>query len=90
METTSEEGTRVYDREEEYLAAQRAAVESLQIGRDTLEQSQVQGEQLSRSEALADETQYKLDKAGRILRGMTWSGWPTRLPEGRDRPRPTR
>jgi ElaB/YqjD/DUF883 family membrane-anchored ribosome-binding protein len=75
METTSEEGTRVYDREEEYLAAQRAAVESLQIGRDTLEQSQVQGEQLSRSEALADETQYKLDKAGRILRGMTWSGW---------------
>ena len=62
-------------REEEYLSAKRAAVEAIQVGRTTLEQSELQQEQLERAEALADETQYKLDKAGRILRGMTWSGW---------------
>lgn len=61
--------------EEDCLNAQRAAVETLHIGRATLEQVHQQGEQLDRAEAIADETQYSLDKAGRILRGMTWSGW---------------
>jgi hypothetical protein len=56
-------------------AAQRAIVESVEIGRATLEQTQVQGEQLDRVDAIADETQFKLDKAARMLRGMTWSGW---------------
>ena len=55
--------------------AQRAAVETLHIGRATLEQVHQQGEQLDRVESIADETEYRLDKAGRILRGMTWSGW---------------
>ncbi|GAX24408.1 hypothetical protein FisN_4Lh543 [Fistulifera solaris] len=55
--------------------AQTAAVETLHIGRATLEQVHQQREQLDRAESIADETQYILDKAGRILRGMTWSGW---------------
>ena len=63
------------NREEEYLAAQRAGVEALHIGRATLTQAEQQGEQLDRANALADETDYKLDKATRVLRGMTWSGW---------------
>ncbi|GAX25973.1 hypothetical protein FisN_4Hh543 [Fistulifera solaris] len=61
--------------EEDCQNAQRAAVETLHIGRATLEQVHQQGEQLDRAESIADETQYRLDKAGRILRGMTWSGW---------------
>lgn len=61
--------------DEEYLSAQRAAVESIQIGRATLEVVAQQGEQLDRAESIADETQYHLDKAARLLRGMTWSGW---------------
>lgn len=61
--------------EEECRDAQRAAVETLHIGRATLEQVHQQGEQLNRAESIADETQYTLDKAGRLLRGMTWSGW---------------
>ncbi|KAL3927246.1 MAG: hypothetical protein SGARI_005375 [Bacillariaceae sp.] len=24
---------------------------------------------------MADETEYKLDKANRLLKGMTWAGW---------------
>ena len=63
------------DRREEYLAAQRAAVEAVHVGRETLNRSVQQGEQLSRAENMAEETEYKLDRAGRILRGMTWSGW---------------
>lgn len=61
--------------EEDCQNAQRAAVETLHIGRATLLQTHQQGEQLDRVESIADETQYRLDKAGRILRGMTWSGW---------------
>ena len=62
-------------RQEEYRAAQRAAVESIMVGRATAETVQHQGEQLQRAENIADETQYKLDKATRLLKGMTWSGW---------------
>ena len=64
-----------YNRDEEYLSAQRAAHESLEIGRATLAQAQQQHEQLERASAIADDTNYTLDKAGRVLRGMTWSGW---------------
>jgi len=64
-----------HERQEEYLAAQRAAVEAVYVGRETLQRSVEQGEQLRRAETLGGETQYKLDKAGRVLRGMTWSGW---------------
>ena len=60
---------------EEYLAAQRAGIEALHIGRATLTQAQQQGEQLDRAQTLADETDYKLQRAARVLRGMTWSGW---------------
>lgn len=61
--------------EEEYLSAQRAAIEAIHVGRATLEEASKQGEQLNRAESAADETQYSLDKATRLLRGMTWSGW---------------
>jgi hypothetical protein len=61
--------------DEECLSAQRAGVEAVFVGRETLEAAVQQGEQLENAEQMADETQHKLDKAGRILRGMTWSGW---------------
>lgn len=64
-----------YDQEEEYLSAQRAGVEAIMIGRETAATAAQQGEQLRRAEQLADKSQYDLDKAGRILRGMTWTGW---------------
>jgi len=60
---------------ESYYDAQRAGAEAIDVGRATLEQASRQGEQLDRTESMADETQYTLDKAGRLLRGMTWSGW---------------
>lgn len=60
---------------EEYLAARRAGAEAVLIGQETLEEAVRQGEQLENAERMADETGYKLDKAGRVLRGMTWSGW---------------
>jgi len=61
--------------DDEYIDAQRATVEAVHIGRETLAQASRQGEQLDRAESIADDTQYTLDKAGRVLRGMTWSGW---------------
>jgi hypothetical protein len=64
-----------YDRDVEYSSAQRAAAEAIQVGRETLEAAVRQGEQLKNAESMADETEYKLDKANRLLRGMTWSGW---------------
>lgn len=64
-----------YDRQEEYLAAQRAAVESVMIGRETLEAAIRQGEQLQNATNLAVETEYKLDRAKRLLEGMSWGGW---------------
>jgi hypothetical protein len=66
-----------YDQAEEYRSAQRAAVESVMIGRETLETAIRQGEQLQNSENLADETEHKLDRATRLLKGMSWSGWIT-------------
>jgi ElaB/YqjD/DUF883 family membrane-anchored ribosome-binding protein len=71
-------GTHLQSREqldEEYLSAQRAAHESILIGRATAEVVHQQGEQLTRAESLVDDTQYKLDRATRLLKGMTWSGW---------------
>ena len=65
--------------EENYYSAQRAAVEAVDIGRATLEQTQLQGEQLQNAQSIGVETQYKLDKAGRLLRGMTWPGWVANL-----------
>lgn len=65
--------------QEEYKAAQRLAVESILVGRATAEAVEQQGEQLQRAEALADDTQYKLDKAARLLKGMTWTGWASNL-----------
>lgn len=62
-------------RREEYEAAQRAAIESINVGRATAEAVDRQGEQLSRTEQIADDTQYKIDRAARLLKGMTWSGW---------------
>lgn len=60
---------------EEYLDAQRAAIEAVYVGRATLEETSRQGEQLSHAEKMANETQYALDKSNRLLKGMTWSGW---------------
>ncbi len=71
--TPTQEAT--YNREEEYASAQRAAVEATMIGRETLETALRQGEQLQNADNLADETEYKLDRATRLLRGMTWTGW---------------
>lgn len=64
-----------YDRDEEYRRAQQAASEAVMVGRETLEAAVHQGEQLERAEKMADETEYIVDKANRVLRGMTWSGW---------------
>ena len=64
-----------YNREEEYTSAQRSAVEAVHVGRETLETSVRQGEQLQNAETYADDTEYKLDRATRLLKGMTWSGW---------------
>lgn len=64
-----------FDRDEEYAMAKRAAVEATTIGRETLETALRQGEQLQNAENLAGETEYKLDRATRLLRGMTWAGW---------------
>jgi hypothetical protein len=75
--TTAQQASKneTYDREEEYRAAQRVAVESVMIGRETLEVSTRQGEQLRNAEYIAEDTEFKLDRAARLLRGMTWSGW---------------
>jgi hypothetical protein len=60
---------------EDYLEAQKAAVEAVQIGRATVEAVARQGEQLQHADEMADDVQFKLDKSARLLRGMTWSGW---------------
>jgi len=69
------EMTESYNREEEYQRAQQAAVEAVMVGRETLEATIRQGEQLQNAENMADDTEYTLDKANRMLRGMTWSGF---------------
>ena len=74
-QSLSTRNTQIEDVEEEYLSAQRAAVEAVFVGRGTLEVAVQQGEQLENAEQIADDTQHTLDKAGRMLRGMTWSGW---------------
>jgi hypothetical protein len=85
------------DRENDYASAQRAATEAIQIGRETLDVTIRQGEQLRNAERIADETEYKLEKANRVLRGMTsWSGWianklsrDVEPPEYKQQPPPT-
>jgi hypothetical protein len=66
-------------RRDEYLAAQRAAIESIHVGRATAEVVEQQGEQLRSIEETADVTQFKLDRATRLLKGMTWSGWVSNM-----------
>ena len=73
METQEMES--YHHREDEYAMAKRAAVEATLIGRETVETALRQGEQLQNAEQMAGETEYNLDKATRLLRGMTWAGW---------------
>jgi hypothetical protein len=73
--TEQEKQQEVYNREEEYSSAQRAATEAIHVGRTTLETAVQQGEQLQNAENAADDTEYKLDRAARLLREMTWPGW---------------
>jgi len=75
MSAFAEAAEQVYDRAEEYRRAQQAGSEAVTIGRETLTTVVQQGEQLQRAENLADDTEYKVDHATRLLRGMTWSGW---------------
>ena len=74
MATQSQESLNA-SREEEYLDAKRAAVEAVEVGRETLAEASRQGEQLQNADRMADHTRFALDKSARILRGMTWSGW---------------
>eukprot|EP00532_Pseudo-nitzschia_australis_P011747 CAMPEP_0168212706 /NCGR_PEP_ID=MMETSP0140_2-20121125/4409_1 /TAXON_ID=44445 /ORGANISM="Pseudo-nitzschia australis, Strain 10249 10 AB" /LENGTH=502 /DNA_ID=CAMNT_0008139517 /DNA_START=107 /DNA_END=1615 /DNA_ORIENTATION=+ len=67
--------TSCYNREEEYRLAQQASAEAVIVGRETLQTAVQQGEQLQNAEQMVDDTEYTLDKANRLLRGMTWSGW---------------
>lgn len=60
---------------EQYLEAQRAAVEAVEVGRATSEAVERQGDQLKNADRLADQTKYALDQSTRVLKGMTWSGW---------------
>ena len=75
MSSFAEAAEQVYDRAEEYRRAQQAGSEAVSIGRETLTTVVAQGEQLQRAENLADDTEYKVDHATRLLKGMTWSGW---------------
>jgi hypothetical protein len=59
----------------DYLAAQRAAVEAVEVGRATLQAAGRQGEQLRNADRLADETNYLLERSTRLLKNMTWIGW---------------
>lgn len=61
--------------DEENIAAQRSAAEAIAISRATLEATLTQGEQLQHCEKLQERTKYVVDKSGRIVRGLTWSGW---------------
>jgi hypothetical protein len=70
-----EDAVSSYDREEEYRRAQQAGSEAVMVGRETLETVVRQGEQLRNAENIADDTVYTVEKANRLLRGMTWSGW---------------
>eukprot|EP00531_Pseudo-nitzschia_arenysensis_P007172 CAMPEP_0116133068 /NCGR_PEP_ID=MMETSP0329-20121206/9904_1 /TAXON_ID=697910 /ORGANISM="Pseudo-nitzschia arenysensis, Strain B593" /LENGTH=452 /DNA_ID=CAMNT_0003627665 /DNA_START=106 /DNA_END=1464 /DNA_ORIENTATION=+ len=63
------------DRQEEYLRAQQAGAEAVEIGRETLAAVVHQGEQLQRAGKMVDETMYITDHGTRLLKGMTWSGW---------------
>ena len=81
-----------YNRAEEYRLAQRAGAEAVNVGRETLATVVHQGEQLRNAENLADDTLYTVEKANRVLRGMTWSGWlankfstPVNSPQYRNR-----
>ena len=62
-------------RQEENIAAQRAAAEAISISRATLETTLSQGEQLQHCDNLRERHQYVVDRSARVVRGMTWSGW---------------
>ena len=61
--------------DEEYINAQRAASEAITIGRDTVEISTAQTEQLQRCSDIMDRQKHILDTSSSLIKGMTWSGW---------------
>ena len=73
--TDSEEAQSVNKQYEENIAAQRSAAEAIAISRATLEATMGQGEQLQNCEKLQERNKYVVQKSGRMVRGMTWSGW---------------
>ena len=61
--------------DEENIAALQASAEAISISRATLETTLAQSEQLQHCEDIHERNKYIVEKSGRIVRGMTWSGW---------------
>lgn len=61
--------------QDENIAARRSAAESITISRATLEMTLAQGEKLEHCKELQERNKYIVEKSGRLVRGMTWSGW---------------
>jgi len=61
--------------DEEYINVQRAASEAITMGRDTVEISTAQTEQLQRCSDIMDRQKHILDTSSSLIKGMTWSGW---------------
>jgi hypothetical protein len=61
--------------DEENIAALQASAEAISISRVTLETTLAQSEQLQHCEDIHERNKYIVEKSGRIVRGMTWSGW---------------
>ena len=73
--TVQEKVTAQNESSSEYMMAQRAASEAIITGRQTIETTMRQSEQLYHCSDMIDRQEYILKKSARILRGMTWSGW---------------
>lgn len=66
--------------DDDNIAARRAAQEACEIGRATLVVLDAQGEQLERTEEMAESASFAVKKSNRILRGMgSWGGWVANL-----------
>ena len=61
--------------DEENIAALQASAEAVSISRATLETTLAQSDQLQHCEDIHERNKYIVEKSGRIVRGMTWSGW---------------
>ena len=71
----SNDALQIKDERSDYISAQRASSEAINVCRETMSMCAQQSEQIRNADLMLDKQKYMVDQSARKLRDLTWTGW---------------